>query len=385
MEFNQINNLPGMSDNWGNCAIQTYQIRDDLNKLYTEHGYELIETPILEESELFIRKSGAELATKLFSFIDQYGNKICLRPEITPSIIRHYIQNDQNKDLPWRIQYQGPIFRHDNKLRQTTQFGLEVIGGSDIEFESELIYLSFEGLKKLGVKNTFIKLGNVGLIKEILSNFNLSNTLKLFTINNISELINSKVSVTSLVNKAKQLGLLDDSNSKEINHVKDPKVFLSKFSNENSENFLGRRTPQEILDRLELKSERGNDKNNFVSALNFLVEIFSVKTNNIHQLEDIQKLIDSSKISTNTITDTTRLIEHVLIKGIPHNYIKIDLSLSRGISYYTGIVFDIYQTVGTKPLVIGGGGRYDSLVKAFGGKDIPAIGFAYNLDSININ
>ena len=70
---------------------------------------------------------------------------------------------------------------------------------------------------------------------------------------------------------------------------------------------------------------------------------------------------------------------------IPEKSIKIDLSLARGISYYTGIVFDIYQTVGAKPLVIGGGGRYDSLVKAFGGKDVPAIGFAYNLDSININ
>lgn len=70
---------------------------------------------------------------------------------------------------------------------------------------------------------------------------------------------------------------------------------------------------------------------------------------------------------------------------MPEKSIKIDLSLARGISYYTGIVFDIYQTVGAKPLVIGGGGRYDSLVKAFGGKDVPAIGFAYNLDSININ
>ena len=133
-----------MTDNWGPYAIQTYKVRDDLYKLFSRHGYELIETPILEESELFIRKSGAELSTKLFSFVDKYGNKICLRPEITPSIIRHYIQNDKKKDLPWRTQYYGPIFRHDSKLSQITQFGLEVIGGSDIEFESELIYLSFK-------------------------------------------------------------------------------------------------------------------------------------------------------------------------------------------------------------------------------------------------
>lgn len=385
MKFNQINNLPGMSDNWGDCATQTYKVRDDLNKLYTQHGYEFIETPILEESELFIRKSGAELTTKLFSFVDPYGNKICLRPEITPSIIRYYIQNGQNKDLPLRIQYHGPIFRHDQSIRQSTQFGLEVIGGSKIEVEAELIYLSFEGLNKLGIQNTFIRLGNVGLIKEILSNFNLSNTLKLFTINNISEFINSKISVNTLVNKAKQLGLLDDSNSKEVNQIKDPEIFLSKFSEENSQNYLGRRSSQEILDRLQLKSKRGNEKNNFVSALNFLLEFFSLNTQDINQLQNIQKLIDSSNISTNAIDDTKRLIEHVINKGVPEKSIKIDLSLARGISYYTGIVFDIYQTVGAKPLVIGGGGRYDSLVKAFGGKDVPAIGFAYNLDSININ
>ena len=373
-----------MTDNWGPYAIQTYKVRDDLYKLFSRHGYELIETPILEESELFIRKSGAELSTKLFSFVDKYGNKICLRPEITPSIIRHYIQNDKKKDLPWRTQYYGPIFRHDSKLSQITQFGLEVIGGSDIEFESELIYLSFKGLEKLGVNNTFMKIGNVGLIKEILSNFNLSNTLKLFTINNISELINSTLSVKDLVNQAKQLGLLDDLNSKDTNHVKDPEVFLSKFSDENSQNYLGRRSPQEILKRLELKSERVNDKNNFIAALNLLVEIISIETKDINQLDVIQKLIDSANIPTNAINDTKLLIQKIYTNGISKNSIQIDFSLSRGISYYTGFVFDIYQTVGAKPLVIGGGGRYDSLVKSFGGKDVPAIGFAYNLDSINM-
>ena len=107
-----------------------------------------------------------------------------------------------------------------------------------------------------------------------------------------------------MVNKAKQLGLLDDSNSKEVNQVKDPEIFLSKFSVENSQNYLGRRSSQEILDRLQLKSKRGNEKNNFVSALNFLLEFFSLNTQDINQLQNIQKLIDSSNISTNAINDT---------------------------------------------------------------------------------
>ena len=119
-----------MQDNWGNCATDAYQMQNDLNEFFNQNGYQLIDTPILEESELFIRKSGAEISTKLFSFIDQYGAKICLRPEITPSIIRHYIQNAENINLPFKIQYQGPIFRHDNTFRQNTQFGVEVIGGA---------------------------------------------------------------------------------------------------------------------------------------------------------------------------------------------------------------------------------------------------------------
>ena len=173
-------------------------------------------------------------------------------------------------------------------------------------------------------------------------------------------------------------------NSKDTNHVKDPEVFLSKFSDENSQNYLGRRSPQEILKRLELKSEKVNDKNNFIAALNLLVEIISIETKDINQLDVIQKLIDSANIPTNAINDTKLLIQKIYTNGISKNSIQIDFSLSRGISYYTGFVFDIYQTVGAKPLVIGGGGRYDSLVKSFGGKDVPAIGFAYNLDSINM-
>ena len=382
MKFNQINNLPRMQDNWGNCATDAYQMQNDLNEFFNQNGYQLIDTPILEESELFIRKSGAEISTKLFSFIDQYGAKICLRPEITPSIIRHYIQNAENINLPFKIQYQGPIFRHDNTFRQNTQFGVEVIGGAQIEFESELICLAVESLNEIGVNDFYIKLGNIGLIKDILSKFELSNTLKLFAMNNINDVLNNTISITGLVEKAQKLGLLDELNS---SNIKDPKLFLSKFSAVNEKNYLGRRTVEEILNRIELKSAIPNQKNNFISALNCFMEIFSYNINNHNQLDSIQQLIDSSSVNTTSVNSTKKLIEKIFSNGVSENSVKIDLGLTKGISYYTGLVFDIYQTVGMKPLVIGGGGRYDSLVKAFGGKDVPAIGFAYNLDSINLN
>ena len=69
--------------------------QDLLRGRLSSYGYQIIDTPMLERTELFLRKSGGELATRMYTFTDPGGNRVSLRPEFTPSIIRYYLERDR--------------------------------------------------------------------------------------------------------------------------------------------------------------------------------------------------------------------------------------------------------------------------------------------------
>ena len=73
----------------------------------------MVSTPIVEDANLFVRKSGGELVTQLYAFTDPGGRAVCLRPEFTSAVIRYYLSLGDTADSPSRFQYFGPVFRYD--------------------------------------------------------------------------------------------------------------------------------------------------------------------------------------------------------------------------------------------------------------------------------
>jgi len=145
--------LPGENKYWN-------FIKERADNFASNYGYEFIETPILEETALFTRAVGGEtdIVTKeMFSFVDQGGENICLRPEATASIARAYIQHGMvNLPQPVKFFYFGPMFRYDRpqagRLRSFHQFGFEAIGDSHPIIDAEIIFLVFNLLEDLGLK-----------------------------------------------------------------------------------------------------------------------------------------------------------------------------------------------------------------------------------------
>ena len=98
-----------------------------------------------------------------------------------------------------------------------------------------------------------------------------------------------------------------------------------------------------------------------------------------------RKISDEFDIEPNTFDTIENLVGLLYDAGIDQNRLNIDFGLVRGISYYSGVIFDIGHPKLMAGNSLGGGGRYDSLVETLGGtKGTPAMGFAYNLDSINM-
>ena len=88
-----VSRLQGMNDLSEDAWRQKLVLQERVYELLRSYGYQYLETPVLESTELFIRKSGGQLASQLYSFTDAGSNSVSLRPEITSPIMRHYLEN----------------------------------------------------------------------------------------------------------------------------------------------------------------------------------------------------------------------------------------------------------------------------------------------------
>ena len=133
-------------------------------------GYELIELPIFEDTELFTRGVGAstDVVTKeMYTFQDRGGRSLTLRPEGTAGVIRAVIEHGLDRgSLPVKLFYQGPFFRAERpqagRYRQFYQFGIEAIGSNDPYLDAEVISIAYQGYRKLGLKDFELQITSLG-------------------------------------------------------------------------------------------------------------------------------------------------------------------------------------------------------------------------------
>src|SRR5919197_5384465 len=122
---------------------------------FERFGYEGIRTPVLEPLELFLRKSGDEIVARMYSF-SHWNRRLCLRPELTASVMRAFVDELQGHALPLRLHYAGPSFRYERpsrgRSRQFTQVGVELIGAAGAAADAEVLYLACAGLEAVGIR-----------------------------------------------------------------------------------------------------------------------------------------------------------------------------------------------------------------------------------------
>lgn len=133
-------------------------------------GYELIELPIFEDTELFTRGVGEStdvVSKEMYTFEDRGGRSLTLRPEGTAGVMRAVIEHNLDRGpLPVKLFYRGPFFRAERpqagRYRQFYQFGIEAIGVSDPYLDAEVIGIAYSGYKKLGLSNFSLHITSLG-------------------------------------------------------------------------------------------------------------------------------------------------------------------------------------------------------------------------------
>lgn len=369
----------------------TRAIEDTLEAFLASYGYRRIDTPALEHTDLYLRKSGAELTSKMYTFTDQGGHRVSLRPEFTASVIRVFVEQGQSLPLPQRWQYSGPVFRyepsHRSRYRQSTQLGAELIGSASPRADAEVVSLACRGLRKLGLERYQLVMGHVGANFRLLSGLGLSERVKSFLVGIMRELSRGRLDVEGARERLRERGLLG-SESSLVGAIAgldggEHQAAVCEILMGISSDPTGSREAEEIVDRFLRKLKGADAPQQVEKALGFVAELSSVKGAVPFALQEAERLALKWGLSVESLRDIVGLVDILQEDELVGPKITIDFGLARGLAYYTGMVFEIRHDSLPGDLPLCGGGRYDGLVKALGGgKDVPALGFAYSVEHL---
>ena len=386
-----IRRLPGMRDETPHELKRRTTVQDSLRERLSSHGYRAIDTPLLEPTELFLRKSGGELATRMYTFTDPGGNKVSLRPEFTSAAIRYYLERAGSETLPLRLQYGGPVFRYDEVqgYKQFHQVGAEVIGAASPESDGEMLALACEGLSFMESLSPTCTVGHVGVLHSMLEEMGLSHRAQVFLITSLPRLKQDPEEGQRVREQAHSLGLMKSGEIARSLHmlVDDMEEeqaidLLQDLFHDSLSGLLGSRSTEEILTRFIQKLQRGDDPQRVEKGISLFSRLASVAGEEEQALPQIRSILQEYGISLTVLAP----LEEVLAsfhQRCPSVSLTVDIGLVRGIAYYTGMVFEILAPGPDGPQTLCGGGRYDGLTRALGGEeDVPALGFAYTLENV---
>lgn len=161
--------VKGMKDILPDEQVYWQWLRDKVDDFASNYGYSRLDAPIVEFTSLFKRSVGEDtdvVSKEMYSFVTEGGDKLSLRPESTASIVRAYIEHGMvNQPQPVKLYYIGPQYRHDKpqagRYRQFHQFGFECFGDNDPVIDAQLLVMSYQFLKELGL-DVVIQLNSVG-------------------------------------------------------------------------------------------------------------------------------------------------------------------------------------------------------------------------------
>src|SRR6266699_3738771 len=359
-----IERLRGMHDRLPETYQQQRWVMDRLSVYLAQSGYVPVDPPILERSELFQSSFGQELWQNLYTF-RLHHRDLCMRPEFTASICRLYLDHYQQQTLPLRFQYAGPVFRYETpgrgRYRQHTQLGVELFGGHIISADAEILQLACEALNKLQITSYRLELGHIGVVSGFINRLQLDDH---YPANRSGE---SEMSSSSIGTIA-----VGDSH------------LLASLLSSISVTFGSDDARHEVVERFLWKMERNEQRRRILHALEFLRALHAISGSPPEVFDALRDLLERYELDPKPLAELEQLVGVIEQSTVTSQQIVLNLALGRGVSYYTGLVFEIHAIDEDGfDTQLCGGGRYDNLLRAVGGtRDINACGFVFGVERL---
>jgi histidyl-tRNA synthetase len=310
--------LPGFRDFYPD----DFAVRDHIVRTWKEvarrYAFQEYDGPPLEPVELYVEKSGPEIVQQLYNFTDKGGREITLRPEMTPTLARMVGARAGGMRKPIRWFSVPQLFRYERqqrgRLREHIQLNLDIVGEEDVTADAELLAAAIDVLRAFGLtESDFVaRVSDRRLLRALLL------------------------------------------------HAQVPEERLTLVYNIVDK--LERETREVIAERLSGEAGLGP------SVVEEVLAIFRHR-----DFAAVREAHGATEGISEEIGRMRRYFESLEAMGLGP-YVRFDLSVVRGLAYYTGIVFELFDVRG-ELRAIAGGGRYDNLLKQVSGVDLPALGF----------
>lgn len=358
---------------------------------FARAGYAPARTPVLESVELHERKSGAGIVAKLFELADAHQARLCLRPELTASLVRAYTDAPEPPALPWRVSMAGPVFRFEKDpqpghAREFTQVGVELLGAPGPAADAEVIGLACWSLAEAGLADVTVRVGHVGLILEMLERSGLPPSARSALVESLSLEAAEGRGIAALESALERYaGWLRAAESE----PEEPLAVAGAGDDQADRLFrqlvpdvTGRRSGHEILGRLRRKWDLAHSLHGVLGRVRERVhELADLRGPAADVLERLGAVEAAAPESVAGLRELVRLLGH---HGVPADRIELDLGFGRGIGFYSQMVFELIAAAPDGPVGVGGGGRYDGLARVLGSdRDDRGVGFALGLERLH--
>ena len=309
--------LPGFRDFYPEQFAERAYIVGVWRKVLRRYAFVEYDGPPLEPLDLYRKKSGDELVGQLYAFTDKGDREVAMRPEMTPTFARMVAARANSLRKPVRWFSVPQLFRYERqqkgRLREHFQLNADIVGETGVTADAELVSIALDIMREFGLSESDVvaRVSDRRLLQALLVNAGVREE--------------SFAAVYAVIDK----------------RGREP----ANISREKMEAAVG---STDIADAVDAMLE--------CSDIETLVARYGDKVSVAEHIERMRVYL-----------------EYVKSLGFD-GWIRLDLSIVRGLAYYTGIVFELFDTSGEFRAICGGG-RYDTLLKTLGNVDLPALGF----------
>lgn len=294
-------------------------VTDTLEETARQYGFREIGTPALEHTQMYVDKSGEEIVDELYAFTDKSGRDVALTPELTPTVARMVVEKGKALQKPIKWYSTRPFWRYEQvqqgRFREFYQTNVDIFGSSESIADAEILAWAADALTNLGLEPTQFefRVSHRDILGGLLESFDTN--------------VDTHAAIRAVDKKEKietdqYYRLLTDAGLSEAQ----AREFDRMLAVEESE------------------------------------------------LNTLARDADTPRVTT-AINNLTAVLDAAEDLGV-REYCELSLETARGLDYYTGTVFECFDTEGEVSRSIFGGGRYDDLIESFGGEPTPAVGVA---------
>ena len=318
--------LPGFMELLPQDQILFNQIKETIKRNYEKFGFLPLDTPIIEDSKVLLAKAGGETEKQIYRF-NKGDNDLALRFDLTVPLAKYITEYYGSLSFPFRRYQIGKVYRGERpqkgRFREFYQCDIDIIGDGELSIinDAEMPSIIYTTIKELGFEDFTICINNRKILNGLFRELKQED-LSVDIMRIIDKL--EKIGEENVIASLKDLGVSEDAISK-------------------------------------------------------IMEFIKIKGTTDEKLQALENLQFNDELFIQGLTELKQVVNYVRMFGVPDKNFKVDLTIARGLDYYTGTVYETflneYREIGS----VCSGGRYDNLAEFYTDKKLPGVGVSIGL------